>query len=445
MTTPLGLEPAFNIMIPQSLQPFLHEFRPGFIYQVPAAYYGSTADDANIFNQANNYLMNKYNGGTIELAGIPNVPFTARSQATPTWGGSSSAQNSFGNVNVRGNGANTVWKQNFTGIAWYAHRLTSYGAQYGQPAQPATGFIRDFVIDGTNAGNGSTGLHYGDGWGRGVTADLRIVNYTGSTSIGAIQQNTISPSFWTEKAQFNFEFSNCQTSFQIDTGAGSNSHEYNEYHINMFSQLNQQGIVLINGVNMGGSNLFLYGNMSDTSAGGATPTNNVAMLTLLNASRWYYGTIMAKVEGNNGHGGGTFPWTIFSDGTGYIRQCDGRLVTSLNDIKMNGAEFGFDGFLGGNPAGGLLFPTGNSGAGGTSTSPPAVPGSNTWFHNTSVGQSVTISGGTVSSVKVGTPVTNITVPPSAGTWNFSFPPGAYFNITYSVAPTVVMVPTGAGD
>lgn len=441
MTTPLGLEPAFNIMIPQALQPMLHEFRPGFIYQTPAAYYGSTADDAYIFNIANQYLINKYNGGTVELAGLPNFPFQGRSQATPTWGGSTAGAG--GNVNVKGNGANTVWQQRFTGNAWYGHRSASYGGQFGNPAQPAVGYVRDFVIDGTNAGAGSVGYHYGDGWGRGLTNDLRIVNYTGTGSVGAWQQNTIAPAFWMEKTIHNFEFSNNSIAMNIDTGAGSTSAEYNEYHINMFSQTNQQGIQCINGINMGGSNLFLYGNMAVTSSSTGTPTNNVAMLSLLNGSRWYYGTIMAKVEGNPGNGTGTtFPWTLFSDGTGYIRQCDGRLTTSLNDINMNGAEFGWAGFLGGNGKGGLLFPTGTSGAGGTSLTPPAVPTSASFFHNTSVSQFVTIAGGTVSSIRVGTPTNFVTIGTSG---SFLLMPGAYFSVTYTVAPTVTMVPTGAGD
>lgn len=443
MSTPYGLEPQGEPMIPAGLKPMIREYRPGYIYLTPAAFYNSPADDAQIFMQANNYLAGKYGGGTIELAGMT---FTARSQATPTWGIPAGVVNAPGNVNVLGQGANTVWAQNFTGNAWYCHRSASYGAQFGNPAQPAVGFVRNIVIDGTNAGAGSTGYHYGDGWGRGLTNDVRVQNYSGAGSVGVWQQNTVSPSFWMEKTIHNFEISNCAITMNIDEGAGSSSAEYNEYHINMFCQSNQQGIQLLNGVNMGGSNLFLYGNMQLTSAtSGNPPTGNVAMLSLFNGSRWYYGSIIAKVEANPGSlpNTNTPPWTIYSDGTGYIRQCDGRLTTSLNDIKMNGAEFGFDGFIAGNPAGGLLFPTGTSGAGGTSTSPPSVPGSNTWFHNTSVGQSVTISGGTVSSIKVGTPTTFITLPTT--TANFTMPPGAYFNITYTVAPTIVWVPTGAGD
>jgi hypothetical protein len=422
----------------------LFEWRPGYLFQTPLSFYNINGDDAAIFNAGVTYLSNRYGMGTIELG---HGFFIGKSQATPTWGIQGTGQNNFGNINVQGQGANTVWQQNFTGNAWYCHRNTSYGGQYGNPAQPAVGHIRDFVIDGTNAGAGSVGCHFGDGWGDGRLLDLRIVNYSASGSIAAYQQNTLAPSFWLEKnTGIYLNLSNNDTAFVIDTGAGSNSAEYNEYHICMFCQVNQNGIKLINGINMGGSNLFLYGNMSRTSAAsGNPPTNNVAMLTLLNGSRWYYGTIMAKVEGNDGQqvGTNTYPWTIFSDGNGYIRQCDGRITTSLNDIKMQGAEFGFDGFIGGNPSGGLLFPTGVSGSGGTSTSPPALPASNTWFHNTSVGQSVTITGGTVSSIKVGTPTTNITLPTTTG--NFNFPPGAYFNITYTVAPTMVMVPTGAGD
>jgi hypothetical protein len=438
MTTPYGLEPQGEPNIPAGLKPMIREYRPAYIYMTPAAYFGSPADDAQIFNTANAYLISKYGQGTVELAPMT---FTARSQATPTWGNPAGVQNAPGNVNVLGNGANTVWAQNFSGIAWYAHRTGSYGGQFGSPAQPAVGFVRNFVLDGTNAGNNSTGYHYGDGWGRGLTNDLRIQNYSGTNCIGAQQQNVIAPSFWMEKTVHQFEFSNCTTTFNIDQGAGSNSAEYNEYHIAMFCQQNQQGITLTNGINMGGSNLFLYGNMSVTTSSSGTPPNNIGMLSLFNGSRWYYGTIMAKIEGNPGVGGGTtYPWTVYSDGTGYIRQCDGRLTTSLNDIKMNGAEFGFAGFIGGNPQGGLLYPTSG---GGTSTSPPSVPGSNTWFRNTSVSQYVTISGGTVSSIKVGTPNTNVTIGTSG---SFLLMPGCYFNITYSVAPTTfVMVPTGAGD
>jgi hypothetical protein len=447
----IGLEPQTNINMPAGIKPMVKELAPGRLFMAPLTYYGynPASDDANIFNQANAYLMQKYGQGTIELAGMT---FIGRSQATPTWGNNltnPTQQNTFGNVNVIGQGqGNTIWQQTgFTGNAWYVHRSTSYGAQYGLPAQPHVGHIRDILIDGTNAGAGSVGLHYGDGWGDGRTIDVGCVNYSAAGSVGAWQQNTIAPSFWFEKnTGIYLNLSNNAIAMNIDAGAGSNSSEYNEYHISMFCQSNQQGIQLLNGVNMGGSNLFLYGNMQLTSATtGNPPTNNVAMLSLFSGSRWYYGTIMAKIESNSGTlpGTNTPPWTIWSDGSGYIRQCDGRIVTSLNDIKMQGAEFGFAGFIGGNPAGGLLFPTGNPGSGGTSTSPPAVPASNTWFHNTSVGQSVTISGGTVSSIKVGTPTTNITLPTTSA--NFSMPPGAYFNVTYTVAPSITWVPTGAGD
>lgn len=447
MTIPFGLEPQGEATLPQSAKPMLKEVSPGFIHMAPLSYYGyNNSDDAYIFAVANNYLATKYGGGLVRLAPMT---FNGKSQATPTWGIQGTGQNNFGNVAVEGCGASTIWLHNssFTGPAWFAHRNTSYGAQYGQLAQPATGYLRNFVIDGQNAPAGSKGVDYGDGWGLGNMIDLRVVNYFATGSIGAYQNNFLVGSFWTEKnCGIKLALSNNATAMIIDSTGGSPSHEYNEFHISMFAQKDQQGIVVQNGVNMGGSRLLMYGNMSDTSSGTGTPTNNVAMLSFLGAnSRWYYGDINVKVEGNGGHGGGTFPWTIFSDGNGYIRQCSGRISTSLNDIKMNGAEFGFQGFIAGNTAGGLLFPTGNAGAGGTSATPPATPASNTWFHNTAVPQSVTISGGTVSSVKVGTPTVNVTIPASAGTWNFNLAPGMYFNVTYSVAPTVVMVPSGAGD
>jgi hypothetical protein len=255
-------------------------------------------------------------------------------------------------VSMRGLGAATVIYPVGNGVTGiYYHRTTSYGAQFGHPAQPQTAFMRDFVIDGTFSTGAAVGLDWGDGWG--YDFDLGVTDFDTTGALGVRQINNV---FWTEKnGPLIFKLSNNSTAYYNTTAlapAGDHSSEYNTYYITMFAQANQQGVV-IDGVNMGGSHMWLQGNMSISNGSGAAPPNNIAALSIINAAgvtptdghRWYEGSFWIKVEANSGNGSGTtYPYLMYSDGTGYVRNCFGAVWTSnLTNSNWNGAEFGFSG------------------------------------------------------------------------------------------------------
>lgn len=265
-------------------------------------------------------------------------------------------------VCIRGLGAATIVYPVGAGVTgiWY-HRTTSYGQQYGLAAQPQTGYIRDFTLDGSLATGASTGLDYGDGWG--YEFNLGVVNFA---TAGATAVRQINRLFWTEKCErIRFRLSNNTTAFYITTNlapSGDHSSEYNMYDISMFCQANQQGIV-VDGVNMGGSYMWIRGNMSASNITTLPPPGNIAALSIINAAgvtaidghRWYAGGIYMKVEANPGNGvpSGTPPYCMYSDGVGYVRQCvvsiNGSQLTSSN---WNGAEFSAEGNISADP--GLL-------------------------------------------------------------------------------------------
>jgi hypothetical protein len=264
-------------------------------------------------------------------------------------------------VCMRGLGASTVLYPvgaGVTGISY--HRTTSYGAQFGLAAQPQVGYLKDFVIDGTNTTGAATGLDYGDGWG--FQTDLGVVNFDTTGATGVRQINRL---FWTEKGgPIILRLSNNSTAFYITTNlapGGDHSSEYMTYYISEFCNANQQGIV-VDGVNMGGSYMWITGNMSVSNGSAAAPPGNIAALSIINAAgvtdpaghRWFAGGFYMKVEGNPGNGSGTtFPYCMFSDGVGYVRQC---LVSingsSLTPSVWNGAEFSATGNISADP--GLL-------------------------------------------------------------------------------------------
>ena len=337
-----------------------------------------------------------------------------------------------------------------TGI--YYHRASGYGAQFGNPAQKTTGFMRDFVIDGTNTSGASVGLNIGDGWG--YETNLRIVNFDTANAIGFIMRQDV---FWCEKGCYRLQLMNNTQAALFSSSlapGGDISNEYNDFYINMFCNTGQQGIV-VDGSNMGGSRLYLWGNMALTSAtGSSAPPGNIAMLTLVNAigatlssaHRWYQGQIWAKVEGNPGDGSGTvYPYGIYSDGVGYVRECTGHIAHSLGnpnvsglDSNLNGAEFSFGGITSGDSYLSELVPTA-PGSPGTKTTAFTVPATGVAQQNYAPNALVCVSGGTVSGISVNGNATGLTSGP------FTVPSGGSITFTYTVAPTVNWVNIGQNN
>lgn len=295
------------------------------------------------------------NGGYVQLAngkfyvkptsGLHCLTPPAQTNTSPNNGGSP--------VSMQGSGAATVIFPVGAGVnGIYYHRTTSYGAQFGNPAQQTVGYLRDFVIDGTNTTGAAVGLNIGDGWGFDV--NLRIVNFDTAGAYGLIMRQDV---FWCEKGDYRCELINNDTAALLSTNKPTTdvSNEYNRYWFSIFCNSDQNGVV-VDGTNQGGCILHMRGNMAFTSANSPSPpTGNVAALTIQNTigatvnsnSRWYEGDIFFKVEANSGDGtGNVYPYTVYSDGNGYIKQCQGRIVSSaLTPGNMNGQEFTFRGMI----------------------------------------------------------------------------------------------------
>ena len=337
-----------------------------------------------------------------------------------------------GPVSLHGAGgsATTIFAVGAAVTCIYMHRSASYGGQFGHPAQQTTGFIRSLTIDGTNATGASIGLDWGDGWGY-VFDDLHVSNFNTTGAIGVQQVNRL---FWTEKSgPVHISMSNNTTAMYITTiltPAGDHSSEYNTYYLEIFCQANQQGVV-VDGVNMGGSHLWLQGNMSTSNGSLAAPPGNIAALSIINAAgvtptdghRWYEGSFWIKVEANPGNGiGTTNPYLMYSDGTGYVRMCSGAIYDSnLTASNWNGAEFSFAGPIG-DPNLSTAWPS------------VALPATGVAWANKGPNALVCITGGTVSNILIGG---NTTGGLTSGA--FFVPAGGTLTVNYTVAPTFTVV------
>jgi hypothetical protein len=337
-------------------------------------------------------------------------------------------------VSIQGSGSATVLHVvgSYTGI--YCHRTTSYGTL--APAPQTTVFLRDFVVDGTNAGT-AIGVDIGDGWG--YDLDLAIVNFTTSGSIGL---NIINRIFWTEKGRFRAHLMNNATAAVLDSVASNEdiSHEYNFFDFNMACNENQNGVVVQNGVNVAGCSLWLHGNMINSSS----PPNPIAALTVSgvdtgtppNYSRIFASEIVMKVEGNNRSNTTTpvYPYGIYlNSDNNAIQQCQGIILHSLNNSSLNSGEFSFRGLICGDASLYNAY-TGAPGSGQTSTSEPELPSSGTLQQNYGPDQMVYVTGGSVSAIEVNKVLTGQT------SGCFFIPAGGTIKLTYSGQPSWTWVP-----
>jgi hypothetical protein len=348
-------------------------------------------------------------------------------------------------VCIRGLGASTVLQGKGAGtIVIYYHRTSGYGAQFNQAAQKTVGYIHNLVIDGTNTTGAAIGLDCGDGWGGDING-VRVANFD---TAGAIGIRFAQDQFWCEKWRFWVELLNNTTQFYQTTAIPGmdHSHEYNYYDVNMFCNQNQNGVV-IDGVNMGGSQLFLRGNMCQTTATSGAPTGNVAALSIVNTtganngeSRWYDGEIWYKVEFNNTPQfptGSVAPYCLYMDGVARgIQQCTGFITNSnLTNSAINGAEFSFYGPISGDPNLAQAFP----GAPGSQSTlapgtNPAVPATGTAQQNYGPNAQVFVTGGTVSGVSING------VPTGTTGGSYFVAAGGTITLNYTVAPTWTWVP-----
>lgn len=123
------------------------------------------------------------------------------------------------------------------------------------------GVIDGITIDGTNAGAGARGIHYGDTEGGVLGPDLHIRNFSGSGSVGLYMDNAVS---WTENIYGRVVLYNCTTAvlFDVSTMSSNFSFEYNHLLFKIYALANQNGVVLQNGAWYRNGELQILGNFA---------------------------------------------------------------------------------------------------------------------------------------------------------------------------------------
>jgi hypothetical protein len=119
------------------------------------------------------------------------------------------------------------------------------------------------TIDGTNAGTGAVGLHYGDTIG-GCFDDLRVWNFTTTGAIGIHMHNT---TFWTERTtMIQTTVENCKVGIEFDvTSPGTNSFEHTMMlDVKMGASTGQTGLLIGNGASIYNGVINLDGNFGGT-------------------------------------------------------------------------------------------------------------------------------------------------------------------------------------
>jgi hypothetical protein len=244
--------------------------------------------------------------------------------------------------------------------------------------------------------------------------------------------------FFSEKQEIRAQLRHNSFAALFDTQVPTHDHsqEYNEIHLTIFCDSNQDGVIISAGVNLGGSDLNIVGNMAFTSSMIAgQPTNNVAALkfvgddSLTDQSRMFSGRIRMKVEGNAGNGSGSvYPFAIWSDGEGYIRASGMNICHSItpNNLVAAGAEFTARGILQDNSAM-ITVPT------------PAVPGTGggTVLNQFPYDIALYSTGGTGVSYTLG----NTAVPTTSG-FITVIPSGGTITVAYTTTPAWTWVPIG---
>lgn len=352
------------------------------------------------------------NGGDIVVVAGATPFYTTAGWSPPAQ--TTDGVNEGGPVSLQGVGMPVLMPVGEAKTGIYYHRSSPYPARGTFGTVPVVGYVRDIVVDGTNATGASVGVDVGDAWGMDVRAFVQ--NFGGSGAVGAYIMNRVT---WTEKCHFEIHSQYNSTAVVIGGTAGGQSHEYCDYDIFMFAGQDQQGVVVQDGCSCSGCRFAIRGNMVQTSSTTAgSPTNNVAALSVVGStnSRIVYGHIYLKLEANTDPslGGSVHPWTYYSDGSGYVRECVGIIANvGLSSINIHGAEFSFNG-------------PHSSTMGLPSTS---FPGLGTAWKNLGTDCVVCVAGGTITGIQVNGASTGL----KSG--QFFVNGGGTIRVSGSVAPT----------
>ena len=184
-------------------------------------------------------------------------------------------------VSVLGAGSGATWLQPTSAVTADVLRVQVSGVGSGGVDIEA-GRFGWMTIDGTNAGAGAVGLHYGDTLA-GYLDDLQVQNFTGAGSIGIYMDNN---RYWTERTTFvKVALRNNTTGILWGvTGTGTASFEHTMMlDLKLEVSANQTGFLMTGGQITGGV-VNITGNFSNTAAvfvklntgvGGALGSNSI--------------------------------------------------------------------------------------------------------------------------------------------------------------------------
>jgi hypothetical protein len=170
------------------------------------------------------------------------------------------------NISIMGPGKSACMLQPTSAITGDTLRVQMNPFSSGA-ASPG-GTLAGFTIDGTHAGAGAVGLHYGDIIGG--TVDITVQNFTGTGSVGYLFDNNTN---YTEEGHYRIEAILCTigVKFQV-SGSGTNSFGYSDFDIRIRVgggiYNNQVGIQVSSAVQIYNSRFRVRGNIAGNNAVG---------------------------------------------------------------------------------------------------------------------------------------------------------------------------------
>lgn len=443
--------------LPQAVEPMLHEHRPGWIYQIPLSLYSpnfnvTNADDANLANQALQYLLNNYGGGRLswgpfQYFGLSTINVPARM------------------FRIGGSGFSTQWNFFNNGVG-----INSHGNEPGLASIEGTGTVFEhFVVDMTNVPSNaiSTGMSIGDNnnfWVENVT--IQNVTSTGSTNpatganagsnptgaVGFAIDNQVS---LTEKVHANVCINNCGTPnlgatglnaaqsggagvLVVNSGGGgppdTTSHMYtHDLNIQFNQQAGQNGLVLGRQGHIQNGHLKMFGNFFCPNSGTAQcagivlGVQNLAGGSQAGQIQRMFMDIYCEIDNTNGLSGA--PTTIYWAGNAAntINRCFGRMqwLGSTNGwqntnlpIATNGT-FEWSGPVLGSDT--ILNQTGLVGLG------VITSGSTVTYNGPDVVMVMSVSGGSATALTIN----GVTMPATAIPGAFPMSAGMSFSVTFT--------------
>jgi Pectate lyase superfamily protein len=223
----------------------------GAVYNVLNTAYGSGGADPSGVLDSTAAIQAALNalpagGGVVYIPpGIYKVSGTLTNNVTPTY--------------IQGAGR-WVTKINFTG--------TGDCIRMFNPVSGGGGFwgggVTGLYVNGTSAGAGSTGLHIGDG--EQYYLDVAVEHFNGAGSIGVHLDNTV---WWTEKCHGTIWARDCTSHVVFDVSGATtstNSFGYLDLTCYLYSQPNQDGVVVQNGAYPYHGSLVIKGNFQGSAS-----------------------------------------------------------------------------------------------------------------------------------------------------------------------------------